>query len=81
MKLRDRMKVLLQCLAIAAATLVVIFLIGRFALSDFLYPDETVLSEKPWRLVSRMIFGAIAIPIVLAFMGLITRSVFQRPRR
>jgi hypothetical protein len=73
-------RLLLQCLAIAAVTAAVVFLLGRFAVSDFLHHDKTVWDEKPWRPVSRLIFGTVAIPIVLAFMGLFTRSLFRKPR-
>ena len=72
------MKFVFQCVLLAGITVTLIYFVGQFALSDILHPDAAVMEHKPWRLVARLAFGAVAVPTILFFMGWFTNSFFRR---
>lgn len=67
----------LQFLAIAAATALLVFLDLRFAFSDFLNPDPLVEVEKPWRPISRAVFGVVTVPMILVFAGWFSVALYR----
>jgi hypothetical protein len=74
------MKHVITIVAISLGTLLVIFWVLRFAVSDIVNQDPAILETEPWRPFSRLIFGAISVPIILGFVGLFCRALYgNRP--
>lgn len=72
------MKYLVQFVAIAAATLILLFFTLRFAFSDFIWQEESGVSKSnPWRPFARLAFGAVAVPMIVFFMGWISKALYR----
>jgi len=70
----------LYIFVLAVVVAVGLKLILGFAFSDFmdLYRgDSSIMESKPWRPMSRVIFGGVVVPIYLAFIGWFCTALFR----
>ena len=86
--MKERLARILTWISVIALGLMIpagIVMILKFAFSDLVdlfYGDASIIESKPWRPVSRIIFGGVALPIYLAFMGWFVTALFRdRSRR